>query len=222
MTDRERLIEGLTKAKDKPLSLTGKNGVFGGGGAKAVGEKAVADGYLEEADTPGKAKKYRLTAKGLAVLNEPAESPAASLDSLAESLRSLAAEATSLGEKISRLLPQVEAAMRSLNGPAAPPVATPAEEISGERLRQVLRGVYEELCQRVEFRSRFVALPHLYRSAKQTLAGLGVDQYHNELERLRDERQVELHVLNEVHRADDPHLAIERDGRLYYYLLWKA
>ncbi len=98
---------------------------------------------------------------------------------------------------------------------ALPPTST------GPELRQQLREAYEEQCLYMEFRDRLVEIPRLYHEALRRLPGLTVEQFHHELEALSKEGKVELHKLNEVQKAKDPHLAIARDDRLYYYIIWE-
>jgi hypothetical protein len=105
-------------------------------------------------------------------------------------------------------------------GPRSPETHDPPAGLP-DRVRAALREAYDELCLYVEFRDRLVELPRLYHEAARRLPGLTPARFHRELEALSAERRVELHKLNEVHRAQERDLAIERDGRLYYYVFWK-
>jgi hypothetical protein len=111
-------------------------------------------------------------------------------------------------------------------GPVAPerrpePPPAPAQELTSEQVRTALHQAYDHLCLFVEFRDRLVEIPRLYHEAIKRLPGLSVQRFHRELEALSGERKVELHKLNEVHTAKERNLAIEKDDRLYYYVLWK-
>ena len=123
-------------------------------------------------------------------------------------------------------LDQIVAALREKFGatlPDAPPppVAPPVPGADAPELGAALRAAYDHLCKFVEFRDRLVELPRLYHEARKRLPALTVEAFHGELSRLSRAYLVELHVLNEVRTAEEPHLAILRDGRLYYYARWK-
>jgi hypothetical protein len=128
------------------------------------------------------------------------------------------------------------ARVTALPSPAAPPTPTPVQRAeppphtpppptqppTTEQVRNALRQAYDELCLYVEFRDKLVEIPRLYHETVRRLpGGLSVASFHRELEALSNERQVELHKLNEVHQAKERHLAIEKGDRLYYYLYWK-
>jgi hypothetical protein len=85
----------------------------------------------------------------------------------------------------------------------------------------VLREAYDELCLFVEFQDGVVELPRLYRKAERLRPGLTVREFLDELQRLWDERAVELKIRNEVATATEVDKAIWHNERLYYYLLWK-
>jgi hypothetical protein len=103
----------------------------------------------------------------------------------------------------------------------SPPAVEPSTALTAEQLRAALRSAYDHLCLFVEFRDKLVEIPRLYHEAAERLPGLSAQRFRHELEALSAERQVELHKLNEVHLAKEPELAIEKDGRLYYYVFWK-
>ena len=92
---------------------------------------------------------------------------------------------------------------------------------SPEQIRTVLRQAYDRLCLFEEFQDKLVEIPRLFHEAVRRLPELTRESFHQTLEGLRSERKIELHVLNEVHKASDRHLAIERDGRVFYYVFWK-
>ena len=107
--------------------------------------------------------------------------------------------------------------------PAPPPQAaspsTPAPTGPTD-LRASLKAAYDHLCDFVEFRDRLVELPRLYRETAKRVPGLTPEGFKDELWRMSDEREIQLHVLNEVREAQHPELAIHRNDRLYYYLIW--
>jgi hypothetical protein len=100
--------------------------------------------------------------------------------------------------------------------PVAPPVPPPAHA----DLRAVLKQAYDHLCQFVEFRDKLVELPRLYREAAKHLPTLSAEAFKAELWRMGDEHKVQLHIINDVTAAKEPHLAISRAGDLYYYARW--
>ncbi len=104
--------------------------------------------------------------------------------------------------------------------PPKPPVDPPPEEVVAD-LRSAIREAYDYLCLFHEFRDKLVEIPRLYHETAKRYPGLSVETLHRELTALSDEWKIELHKLNEVHAAKDRHLAIERDDRLYYYVMWK-
>ncbi|MEZ6142162.1 MAG: hypothetical protein R3B84_16495 [Zavarzinella sp.] len=100
--------------------------------------------------------------------------------------------------------------------------ASPAEPAVPLRdLSTVLKEAYEELCRFWQFQSRRVELRRLYFQAQKEVPNLTVAEFHNELDKLDKAWKIELHVLNEVHEAKDKELAIEKDGYLFYYIIWK-
>lgn len=107
--------------------------------------------------------------------------------------------------------------------PATAPVPIPptADALPAEEFRRRLRDAYSELKLYKEFRDGLVEIPRLYHEATKRIPGLGVERFHRELEALSQERKAELHKLNEVQSAKERHLAIERNDRLYYYILWE-
>jgi hypothetical protein len=117
----------------------------------------------------------------------------------------------------------VSAAPQPPTPPPRPPAreAAPLPEPASDQLRVVLHQAYDELCLYLEFRDKVVEIPRLYHEVARRLPGLSLTRFHRELEALRDERRIELHKLNEVNLARERALAIEKDGRLYYYVLWK-
>jgi len=104
-----------------------------------------------------------------------------------------------------------------------PPVDVPPPQpsVAPSDLRHAVREAYDYLCLFTEFRDKLVELPRLYHEAVKRMTSLTVEAFHNELWQLRSDFAVELHVLNEVRTAVEPHLAIFRNDRLYYYARWK-
>lgn len=93
--------------------------------------------------------------------------------------------------------------------------------VSPTNLRGELREAYEYLCRFEEFRDRLVEIRRLYFEMTKRQPGLSVADFHRELEAMSNEWLIELHQINEVQLAQDRHLAIERNDRLYYYIRWK-
>ena len=102
-----------------------------------------------------------------------------------------------------------------------PPVAPPAAGVVAPDLGAALRAAYDHLCKFAEFKDRLVELPRLYHETRKRLPSMSVGAFHEELTRLSLAYRIELHVLNEVGTAEEPHLAISRNDRLYYYARWK-
>jgi hypothetical protein len=88
-------------------------------------------------------------------------------------------------------------------------------------LSNALRTAYERLCRFVEFKDGVVELPRLYHETRKTFPSLSVKEFHDELMALWQRKEVELHVLNEVHLAAEPDKGIEHNNKLYYYARWK-
>ncbi|MGL4550794.1 MAG: hypothetical protein ACRC33_06370, partial [Gemmataceae bacterium] len=80
---------------------------------------------------------------------------------------------------------------------------------------------YDYLRQLVEFEDGVVSLPRLYEKAKSDVPALTLKRFHDELLALWDERQIDLHILNEVHRVSDAEFGVRRNDALYYYVFWK-
>jgi hypothetical protein len=104
--------------------------------------------------------------------------------------------------------------------PASPPVPPPGQPPSPS-LREVLRRNYDYLCRLVEYQDRLVEMPRLYQKAQSDVPQVTIQQFHDELLRLRAERKIELHILNEVRSAEHPELGIREGNTLFYYVLWK-
>jgi len=211
----EKLIAGLRKALAGPIAPTGAKGMFAGAGAAALAQQARDDGYVE--DTPpaagsrAKTVPVRLTEKGRQALADT-ENPKAVLEQFLPTLKAIESAVADISRQLNAVLPLVEAALGRLQ-PSSPKAA--------RSLREVLQASYDELTLFTDFRTGFVPLPRMYQSAKRAMPELTLAKFHHEVESLRDAREIELHVLNEVHRAENPELAIRREGRLYYYLFWK-
>ena len=146
-------------------------------------------------------------------------------DNLAAAAAKLGAGGVTLDQVVSALRERFGASP-SVAGPppaVAPPVTLPAvpAPVAAPDLEVTLRAAYDYLCQFVEFRDRLVELPRLYHETVKRVPALTVEAFHNELARLSNAYLIELHVLNEVRMAEEPHLAISRNDRLYYYARWK-
>ena len=112
--------------------------------------------------------------------------------------------------------------------PLVPPTTPPPVVVDPPRLppvlakdfRTVLKESYDELCLYVEFRDKLVEMPRLYHEVKSRKPDLSVQQFHDELWQMAGERKLQLHPLNEVRLAKEPELAINREDRLYYFVIW--
>lgn len=103
------------------------------------------------------------------------------------------------------------------------PSAPPAAPTSPPPLPELLKDAYEKLCLLVEYKhERLVDLPRLFHEARKALPELTASEYHAELLRLWRNREVMLHIINEVRRATEPDLGIRHDGALYYYVNWNS
>ncbi len=96
-----------------------------------------------------------------------------------------------------------------------PPSAAPLT------LPVALRNAYDRLCRFIEFKDGVVELPRLYHETRKFLPNLTVKEFHDELMALWQRRELELHVLNEVHMAAEPDKGIDHNNKLYYYARWK-
>jgi hypothetical protein len=104
--------------------------------------------------------------------------------------------------------------------PVIPPPPGP-EALTPDNIQAGLKSAYDELCLEVEFQDKVVEMRRLYHEAVRNMPGLSVAQFHRELLHLERDRKLELQALNEVQRAQEPQLAIHRDDRLLYYVLWR-
>src|SRR5690606_29925129 len=112
---------------------------------------------------------------------------------------------------------------------AQPTAAVPEEEstprLKPEEFDSVIGKSMDELKLYVEFQDGVIDMHRLYDEDKRRAPGLSVEEFHDGLKRLRDERKVELHKLNEVHKREDGGKAIWENDRLYYYVMkgtdWK-
>jgi hypothetical protein len=109
---------------------------------------------------------------------------------------------------------KVEEAKPEPTPPPTVPVA-PAEP-----LRDVLHRAYDNLCLMVDYRDGLVELPHLYHEVQKSQPGLTVEAFHREVQSLWRDREIQLHILNEVRTAKEPEKGIWWDDKFYYYLLW--
>ena len=100
----------------------------------------------------------------------------------------------------------------------SPPVVPSPPHID---LRHTIREAYDYLCKFVEFQDKLVEIRRLFYETEKRIPGLTVNDFHTELQMLEKAWLIELHEINEVREAKDRHLAIERDGRMFYYLRWK-
>ncbi len=115
---------------------------------------------------------------------------------------------------------RLEQARQEFGGAARPGAAAPAPS-GPPSLRAVLRAAYDKFCRFIEFQDGLVDVPRLYHEARRTLPALTVPELHRELLALGDSREIELHGMNEIHRAAEPDLGIRRNDKLLYFVYWK-
>ncbi|QDU23768.1 hypothetical protein [Urbifossiella limnaea] len=198
------------------------------GGKKATPEATAAfDGLLAEMQATGqlfrRGKGYARTAPPPPKWYEtdPGKKPFDALVKAAQKVTALGV--APLDDLFTILRSKLESAPTPRPAPvvtAAPPAPVTPPPAPAVDLPAVLKLAYEHLCLFVEFRDRLVELPRLYHEAAKRLPGLTVEDFHHELWRLSEARAVQLHVLNEVRGASEPHLAIHRNDRLYYFVRW--
>jgi hypothetical protein len=104
--------------------------------------------------------------------------------------------------------------------PSAVAPATPTT--TAETIRTALRQAYDRLCCFREFQNGLVELPRLYDETARAVPSLTLDNFRREVESLWEEKKAELHILNEVREATEPHKAIQRDNKLYYFMYWRT
>jgi hypothetical protein len=226
---RKALVLALVEAEPRPLLGTASSPGFFSGTTQTVKDAAelcLQRGWLEptgEASGSGKTARplYRLTSAGMR------EAVSRIGPAGKDMLRTLLDQLDRTLQGIQAGLAPLRAALEPV-GVAAPsvpvPVSSPGAPLAAltrERLRQVLREQYGYLRQLVEYEDGIVPLPRLYDKTREVLPGLGVAAFHDELQALWNERRIELHILNEVHRAEKPELGIRRKDALYYYVFWK-
>ncbi len=105
--------------------------------------------------------------------------------------------------------------------PTAPPPVEKHTEQSAVPLRDAIKSAYDELRLLKEFRDGLVEIPRLYHELKQSQPNLTVEAFHAGLDELAKQFLIELHGLNEVSEAWHREWAIERNGRLLYYVRWR-
>lgn len=91
-----------------------------------------------------------------------------------------------------------------------------------EHREAALREAWEHQSLFIEHQDGLVTVPRLYHEAAKRMPGLKLEDFHKELERLSRERKLELHVENSPHTANEPHLSINKDDRLYHYARFKS
>ena len=101
-----------------------------------------------------------------------------------------------------------------------PPTAAGTAPIDSASLRSQIKDSYDELCLYAEFRDRLVEIPRLYRELLRRVPNVSLADFHQAISQMSTERVLELHVLNEVRTAKHPELAITKNDRLYYYVIW--
>lgn len=105
----------------------------------------------------------------------------------------------------------------------APKPAKTWDEGNDKHVAELLDRAYGHRRMFAENRDGLVEVPLLYHEMKKHMPDLSVARFHQELRKYQQHGNGgELHVLNEVHSAVDPHLALQggdaSDPRLYYYL----
>jgi len=121
--------------------------------------------------------------------------------------------------KPSKLQP-VEPTLPPVTTEQSPTQKTAPHEPPNADLGAEVKRAYDHLCKFAEFRHRRVEIRRIYHEVKKSNTHLQVDTFHKELLDMSRHRVLELHALNEVSEAEDRELAIERDGRLLYYVIW--
>ncbi|MCS6863509.1 MAG: hypothetical protein RMJ56_00115 [Gemmataceae bacterium] len=100
-------------------------------------------------------------------------------------------------------------------------VVSPPPTLTSDSLHASIKEAYEELCLDPDFRDRLVEIRRLYRRLQRKQPAVALADFHQALLQLEKQRIIELHDLNEVQRAKEPELAIRRNDRLLYYVIWR-
>jgi hypothetical protein len=169
---------------------------------------------------------------GGAKLAKEVESLAKTVSDLAARLTKLEAALAATGsdavlarldQAFAGLAARLEQARQAFGGaaPSGPAKTGPVPPSGPPSLRSVLRAAYDKFCHFVEFQDGLVDIPRLYHEARRTLPALTVPELHRELLALWDSRELELHGMNEIHRAAEPDLGIRRNDKLLYFVYWK-
>lgn len=145
------------------------------------------------------------------------------LSTVHEKLAALLAEHPEHAEHIQKAIAGVQAkaaAPVAKPTPVAKPAVAKAAPASPGRAAEVAKHVgdaYAQLRKFPEFSDGLVDLPSLYDEAKGRHPKLTLAEFHKHLQEQSNARAGELHVLNEVHSAVRPELAIHKNDSLYYY-----
>ena len=119
--------------------------------------------------------------------------------------------------------PKTEPVSQPAAAPApATPTAAPEKPVTTPDLPTIIKAAYDHLRKFPEFRDGMVDLPSLFHETKNRFDSLTEKQYHDAIWQLNTQKKIQLHELNEVHKAQEKHLAISKDDRLFYYLFWNA
>ncbi len=92
------------------------------------------------------------------------------------------------------------------------------EPSSDDNLAAIILEGYDELRLRDEYRDGIIDIPRLFQKTLRERPSLTIEQFHDELLRLRDQSKLELRIANEPHHVDHPEWAIRRDDTLFYYV----
>ena len=189
-------------------TLLAEQKLFRHGGKLGIVAPVVATWY----DTPPLKKSFADAIKAISAI---LESGKADFDSLTALLKQTLGPRAVVAETVEPPKPAIHAE------PSPSPKIAPADEVPVDRdLRAELKKAYDHLCMFAEFQHGRVEIRRLYHQLIKTHPHLKVADFHKELLDMSRQRVVELHVLNEVKEARDRELAIERNDRLLYYIIW--
>lgn len=176
-------------------------------------EKLRTD-ILASLPSTGKGKPDAL-AKDLSALTKSVQDLAKRLEKVEERAQ---------GPNPSDILNRLDAAFAQLSarlgGVAGVPSPAPAVTAPAS-LREILRLAYEDLHGLLEYQDGPVPLPRLFHQARVKQPGLTLADFHRELLALREERVLDLMVLNEVRTAAEPEKGIRQGDNLYYFVIWR-
>jgi hypothetical protein len=108
--------------------------------------------------------------------------------------------------------------------PPAPAPAAPAQHTEPKKpdsLATILKKAHDELkAKHSEYRDALVDLPALYREAHRVQPDLTVAQFHQELNKLEQDRKIMLNVTPEGSKPPEADKGIMKNNKLYYTILF--